>query len=260
VQSANRVDNCLQAVANSLLMPHILGGCGPDRWPPGMGGVAATDPVATTSLGGSRGHAHRDQPARRADSSRPKGAISEAADVGVPHLANWAQCSACPRALSTRARTAGSVLPHLRRSTTRALHLCQCRVLRFERTNLPSPCQVAGHIIGCPNVLQAPFAARNPVLRALVCAPTQCEFGAMIGRFLRFLEPAQEQALLAAAPIKTLKPGEVVVEEGISQRAIFVVEEGAVRIERGKADAVIAVLGPGQFFGEMSFIDGGPTS
>ena len=82
----------------------------------------------------------------------------------------------------------------------------------------------------------------------------------MIDRFLRFLEPAEEQALLAAAPIKTLEPGEVVVEEGISQRAIFVVEEGAVRIERGKADAVIAVLGPGQFFGEMSFIDGGPTS
>ena len=82
----------------------------------------------------------------------------------------------------------------------------------------------------------------------------------MIDRFLRFLEPAEEQALLAAAPFKTLEPGEVVVEEGISQRAIFVVEEGAVRIERGNAEMVLAVLGPGQFFGEMSFIDGGPTS
>ena len=82
----------------------------------------------------------------------------------------------------------------------------------------------------------------------------------MIDRFLRFLEPAEEQALLAAAPFKTLEPGEVVVEEGISQRAIFVVEEGAVRIERGNAEMVLAVLGPGQFFGEMSFIDGAPTS
>jgi CRP-like cAMP-binding protein len=165
-----------------------------------------------------------------------------------------------PLASSTRARTAGSVLPHLRQSTTRAIHYpCQyprqCRVLSFERTILPS-----GHSIGCSNVLYVPFAARNPFLRALVCAPTQCEFGAMIDRFLRFLEPAEEQALLAAAPVKTLAPGEVVVAEGICQRAIYVVEEGAVRIERGKAETVLAVLGPGQFFGEMSFIDGGPTS
>ena len=84
----------------------------------------------------------------------------------------------------------------------------------------------------------------------------------MNDRFLRFLEPAEENALLAAAPIKMLNPGEIVVEEGINQRAIFVVDEGAVRIERdrGKAKTVLAVLGPGQFFGEMSFIDGAPTS
>jgi CRP-like cAMP-binding protein len=84
----------------------------------------------------------------------------------------------------------------------------------------------------------------------------------MNDRFLRFLEPAEENALLAAAPIKMLNPGEIVVEEGVNQRAIFVVDEGAVRIERGqgKAETVLAVLGPGQFFGEMSFIDGAPTS
>jgi extracellular factor (EF) 3-hydroxypalmitic acid methyl ester biosynthesis protein len=84
----------------------------------------------------------------------------------------------------------------------------------------------------------------------------------MIERFLRFLEPAEEDALLAAAPMKTLKPGDVVVEEGVSQRAIYVVDEGAVRIERGRgrAERVLAVLGPGQYFGEMSFIDGAPPS
>ena len=80
--------------------------------------------------------------------------------------------------------------------------------------------------------------------------------------FLRFLEPAEEDALLAAASVRTLAPGDVVVEEGVNQRAIYVVDEGAVRIERGrgKAETVLAVLGPGQFFGEMSFIDGAPTS
>src|SRR5262245_65642425 len=91
---------------------------------------------------------------------------------------------------------------------------------------------------------------------------SQCGFEPMVDRFLRFLEPAEEDALLAAAPVKTLKPSDVVVEEGVRQRALFVVDEGAVRIERGrgKAETVLAVLGPGQFFGEMSFIDGAPTS
>jgi extracellular factor (EF) 3-hydroxypalmitic acid methyl ester biosynthesis protein len=84
----------------------------------------------------------------------------------------------------------------------------------------------------------------------------------MSKRFLRFLEPAEEDALLAAAPVKTFGPGEVVLDQGVRQRAIVVVDEGTVRIERGrsKGDTVIAVLGPGQFFGEMSFIDGAPTS
>ena len=80
--------------------------------------------------------------------------------------------------------------------------------------------------------------------------------------FLRFLELAEEDALLAAASVRTLERGDVVVEEGVNQRAIYVVDEGAVRIERGrgKAETVLAALGPGQFFGEMSFIDGAPTS
>lgn len=112
--------------------------------------------------------------------------------------------------------------------------------------------------------------AVRPALPFLVAIPAlvrystllQCEFEPMVDRFLRFLEPAEEDALLAAAPIKLLKPGDIVVEEGVNQRAIFVVDDGAVRIERGrgKAETILAVLGPGQFFGEMSFIDGAPTS
>jgi CRP-like cAMP-binding protein len=84
----------------------------------------------------------------------------------------------------------------------------------------------------------------------------------MTDRFLRFLEPAEEQALLAAAPVKTFQAGEVVLEQDVLQRAIFVIDQGGVRIERGrgKAETVLSILGPGQFFGEMSFIDGAPTS
>ena len=81
-------------------------------------------------------------------------------------------------------------------------------------------------------------------------------------RFLAFLDPAEESALLAAAPVKTYAPGEVVLELNVPLRAIFVVDEGSVRVERDDRGHVItqAVLGPGQFFGEMSFVDGAPTS
>ncbi len=81
-------------------------------------------------------------------------------------------------------------------------------------------------------------------------------------RFLAFLEPAEESALLAAAPVKTYAAGELVLERNVPLRAIFVVDEGSVRVERDDGGHVItlAVLGPGQFFGEMSFVDGAPTS
>jgi len=81
-------------------------------------------------------------------------------------------------------------------------------------------------------------------------------------RFLPYLEPAEESALLAAAPVKTYAPGEVVLKRNVRLRAIFVVDEGSVRVERDDGGQVmtLAVLGPGQFFGEMSFVDGAPTS
>jgi CRP-like cAMP-binding protein len=80
--------------------------------------------------------------------------------------------------------------------------------------------------------------------------------------FFRYLEPAEERALLDAAPLRTFAEGEVVLEQGVRQRAILIVEEGAVRVERGrsKAESILAILGPGEFLGEMSFIDGEPTS
>ena len=45
-------------------------------------------------------------------------------------------------------------------------------------------------------------------------------------------------------------------------RAIFFIEEGLVRVERQDRGAMVplATLGVGDFFGEMSFVDGAATS
>jgi len=81
-------------------------------------------------------------------------------------------------------------------------------------------------------------------------------------RFLAFLAPAEEDALLAAAPVRSYAREELVFDQNVSLRAIFLIEAGAVRVERQDRGAVIpiAVLGAGEFFGEMSFVDGTPTS
>jgi len=81
-------------------------------------------------------------------------------------------------------------------------------------------------------------------------------------RFLPFLDPAEETALLAAAPVRAFARDEPVFEQNVSLRAIFLIEEGAVRVERQDRGATIpiAILGAGEFFGEMSFVDGTPTS
>ena len=84
----------------------------------------------------------------------------------------------------------------------------------------------------------------------------------MSDRFLRFLEPAEESAVLAAAPVKSFGSGAIILAQGVVTRAIFVIDDGAVRVEQhnGKLYVPLAILGPGEFFGEMSFIDGTPTS
>jgi CRP-like cAMP-binding protein len=81
-------------------------------------------------------------------------------------------------------------------------------------------------------------------------------------RFLPYLDPAEESALLAAAPVNSFARDQVVFDQNEPLRAIFLIEDGAVRIERQDRGAMIplAVLGTGEFFGEMSFVDGAPTS
>ena len=81
-------------------------------------------------------------------------------------------------------------------------------------------------------------------------------------RYFPFLDPAEEKAILAAAPVKSFARNDVVVDQNVHMQAIYFIEEGSVRVERldrGQR-SLLAVLEPGEFFGEMSYVDGAPTS
>ena len=81
-------------------------------------------------------------------------------------------------------------------------------------------------------------------------------------RFLRFLDPEEENALIAAASPRVFERNDVVLDQDVPMRAIYLIEAGSVRVERQDRErsTPLAILVAGEFFGEMSFVDGAPTS
>ena len=66
---------------------------------------------------------------------------------------------------------------------------------------------------------------------------------------------AQDWQLLAeGSRLVTYERDEVIVEKGEQPEAIYIIERGQVRIERGPG-SVIARRGPGVVFGEISFLE-----
>ncbi|HSI26455.1 MAG TPA: Crp/Fnr family transcriptional regulator [Aeromicrobium sp.] len=61
----------------------------------------------------------------------------------------------------------------------------------------------------------------------------------------------------------TLQRGDVLFNEGDVGNQLYVVIDGKIKLGRSSADgreSLVAVLGPGQMFGELSFFDPGPRS
>jgi CRP/FNR family transcriptional regulator len=63
--------------------------------------------------------------------------------------------------------------------------------------------------------------------------------------------------------LRTYRNGEIIFEEGAAGCEMFIVHSGRVRLlkrTKGGEEKTLVVLGPGEFFGEMSLIDGSPRS
>jgi nitrite reductase/ring-hydroxylating ferredoxin subunit len=72
------------------------------------------------------------------------------------------------------------------------------------------------------------------------------------------LDPASVESLAAFTFIKSFAPGDVIVEEGRTGNGLYVVLSGNVEVVKGLGtaprQAAVAVLGPGEPFGEMALL------
>jgi CRP/FNR family cyclic AMP-dependent transcriptional regulator len=81
----------------------------------------------------------------------------------------------------------------------------------------------------------------------------------------RELDAATLERLAEVVESRDLSDGDTIFNEGDTGNAVYFIAKGAVKIEKkidasGTATKTLAVLGTGEFFGEMSLFDGKPRS
>ena len=79
---------------------------------------------------------------------------------------------------------------------------------------------------------------------------------------LKYLTIEDYSILLEQAQLATYKQHDVILKEGRLSEAIYLLRKGVVRVERAATgrDVAIAFLEPGEVFGEISFLEGVPTT
>jgi CRP-like cAMP-binding protein len=81
--------------------------------------------------------------------------------------------------------------------------------------------------------------------------------------FVAALGASDREALAAEAKRRRFKRDEVVFDKDDPGESLFIIDEGSVRIYLPSlqgADLTLALLGPGDFFGDMALLDGRPRS
>ncbi|HET9456419.1 MAG TPA: Crp/Fnr family transcriptional regulator [Candidatus Limnocylindrales bacterium] len=77
-------------------------------------------------------------------------------------------------------------------------------------------------------------------------------------------DDATLDALAAALRTRRFRKGETVFHQDDPGDALFIVASGSVKVvlpsNEGSEPAIVAVLGPGEFFGELALLDGAPHS
>ncbi|MEO5377665.1 MAG: cyclic nucleotide-binding domain-containing protein [Magnetococcus sp. DMHC-6] len=76
--------------------------------------------------------------------------------------------------------------------------------------------------------------------------------------FSNFTEYEKKRFSAFDTYIKVYKMGEYVVREGAMDRAFYIILDGSVSIVKAGKSEVLTQLGPGDFFGEVSFLTGRP--
>lgn len=82
--------------------------------------------------------------------------------------------------------------------------------------------------------------------------------GHFVDNLPKDVERRKLRRLLRMASIATAEPGTKLTREGETVAEVIYLAEGVVQIER--EGRIIAVCGPGDFLGEMSFLSGNPAS
>ncbi|MCI4352647.1 MAG: cyclic nucleotide-binding domain-containing protein [Thermoplasmata archaeon] len=83
---------------------------------------------------------------------------------------------------------------------------------------------------------------------------------AMLGSVPLFsgLGKSQLRTMVTSAKERTYRAGETIVKQGEKGIGFYLILDGQARVE--KAGQQVAVLGPGQFFGEMALLDQQPRT
>lgn len=77
------------------------------------------------------------------------------------------------------------------------------------------------------------------------------------------LSEAQLDQLAAGSVRKNYPRGRTIVSEGEPSQSLYILLSGRAKVQRSDAEGkevILAVIGPGEFFGEMSLIDDAPRS